>query len=146
MGSWKHTAGLTVVWSLTRLAILWFVGPAVTHLTLADIWSINTGPGSIYFLMGLPLFGWLFFLATKGWKNAPDGLRGAAVIVPVYLVLFGIFGIWYEWRWILALYPVLIPLAAVRVRKPRTHYQMGHNGWERIEEKEADNYAVPMWE
>jgi hypothetical protein len=110
---WRHAVGLLSVWLAVYVGIHWAIGPAPLHLTLADIWQINTGPGFLYFLMGLPAFGWLFWYAGKGWRRASGVMRGAAVIVAAYLVLFGIFGIWYEWRWILSLYPVIVPLVGL---------------------------------
>jgi hypothetical protein len=121
-----HFSGVFAVWGLTYAAVLWIAGPVAKHLTLAEIWHTNSaGPAVLLFVFGILLFGWLFWLAWKGWKFAPPVLRGAAVIIPAYVVLFAVFGVWYEWRWILALYPVLVTLAAVGMeRRPKFVYGM----------------------
>lgn len=115
--NWRHTAGLILVWGVTYGGMRLIIGAVPSQMTLADIWGINSGPQLVFFAMGLPLFGWIFWYAWKGWQRASGVMKGAAVIVPAYLVLFGIFGLWYEWRWILSLYPVLVVLGGSGVKE-----------------------------
>lgn len=112
--NWRHAVGLFFICLVVYAGIRLIIGPVPQHLSLVNIWQINTGPGFLYFLMGLPAFGWLFWYAGKGWRRSSGVIRSAAAIIPVYILLFGVFGIWYEWRWILSLYPVLVPLAGIR--------------------------------
>ena len=110
---WRHVIGLLVVWAAVYGGLRLYFGPVPVDLSLAEIWAINTGRGLLPFLLGLPLFGWLFWYAGKGWKVAPEPLRWAALVIPLYLALVAVFGVWYEWRLILPLFPLLIPLAGL---------------------------------
>lgn len=110
-GDWRHTAGLWLVWALTYGCIRLLVGPVPTQLTLGYIWEINTGIGFGRFLLGLPFVVWLFWYAWKGWRVAPAGLKRAAYVIPPYLFMVGIFGIWHEWRLVLTVWPLVVPLA-----------------------------------
>lgn len=109
--SWKHTALLFIAWAVTYGVIRLAIGPVPSHVTLAEIHAKNLGYGMFRFVLGLFFVAWLFWYAFKGWKAAPPPLRRAAYIVPVYLALVAVFGVWYEWRLMLTIYPVLIPLA-----------------------------------
>ena len=110
---WKHAAGLGAVWLATYGGIRLGIGPVPLHVTLGEIWAINTGRGLLPFLIGLPLFGWLFWYAARGWRYAPDRLKRAALVIPLYLAAVAVFGVWHEWRLLLPVLPVLVLLIGI---------------------------------
>jgi hypothetical protein len=110
---WKHAAGLFLVWAVTYGGIRLLIGPVPVHVTLAEILEKNLGSGFWRFVLGLPLIAWLFWYAAKGWRAAPQPLQRAAYVIPFYLLSVAVFGVWHEWRLMLTLYPLLIPLAGV---------------------------------
>jgi hypothetical protein len=61
---------------------------------------------------------WLF--AVLGFRFAPRLVRQAALIVPLYLVVIAIWGVWNEVRLLMPLYPVLIPLGMSFIWRPST--------------------------
>lgn len=57
------------------------------------------------------LFGVCWLFAVLGWSRAPSFIRRAAIIIPFYLATIAVFGIWWEVRLVMPLYPILFALA-----------------------------------
>ena len=69
-------------------------------------------------VLQVALFGAAFvFLAVIGWRAAPLLLRRAAWIVPVYLVLIGLFGVWRQVRLLVPLAPIAVGLALAGITR-----------------------------
>lgn len=110
---WR-SVGMGGVWLITYLGVRLVIGPVPSLVSLADILRINL---SLYWLvlfgLGLVFVGWLFVLAWQGWKESKGELRRAAYALPVYFAMIVVFGVWAEWRLIISVYPLLIPLAGL---------------------------------
>lgn len=105
-----------VVLSTAIFAALRLVrGSADPADALADVVRRNLERNNlIAAAMGIPLLlgvGWVY--AALGWRSAPCFLRGAARVVPLYLIAFAIWGWWREVRILTSLYPILVPLVLV---------------------------------
>lgn len=60
-------------------------------------------------LINLSLFlGGFWLLLSPGYKQAPDFVRITWRVVPFYLLMYLIFGLWYEVRLLTLLYPILV--------------------------------------
>ncbi|MGH9139837.1 MAG: hypothetical protein ACRD2I_01700 [Vicinamibacterales bacterium] len=84
------------------------------HVTLADVWAINTGrEGFLAAVVNVALFlggaGWILVLV--GYGQAPQFVRRAMRFAPIYVAAVAIGGVWYEVRLLMLLYPVLVPCA-----------------------------------
>ncbi|MCG3206441.1 MAG: hypothetical protein FOGNACKC_00039 [Anaerolineae bacterium] len=51
---------------------------------------------------------WLF--ALLGLPKAPEFVKRSTRIIPIYLIFIAIWGVWFEVRLLMPLYPILIPL------------------------------------
>jgi hypothetical protein len=78
--------------------------------TIQHLWERNTTPWALMLsTIHWSLFlgaGWLICL--RGWRHSDTFLRNQLMIVPLYLVPVVIFGVWYEVRLLMPLYPILI--------------------------------------
>ena len=62
---------------------------------------------------------WLF--AALGWRHAPSFVRRTALVIPAYLITVAVWGIWWEVRLLMPLYPVLFALALSYLYQPRAN-------------------------
>lgn len=103
---------------LTLVGVLWIQGYAPplhtpASLLLMNISWRNLGRTLINGVLFLGVF-WVF--VVKGYARSPKDVRRSAWVVPLYLLLIGIWGLWHEVRLLMPLYPILIPLALAFLR------------------------------
>ena len=109
--NWRHTAMQTAVWAITYAAIRLWIGPVPLHVTIADIAARNfTWWGLVLFGLNITLFGWIAVTAWRGYRSAPEPLRRAAWVIPPYLLAIAIFGVWWQMRLLITIFPVLFAL------------------------------------
>jgi hypothetical protein len=109
--------GLSV---LTLVALRLSLGPAPESITLDAVRAINLRPdGLAAATTNVALFagvtGWA--LAAAGWQYAPPFVRQHEWIVVLYLPIVAVFGVWYEVRLLMPLYPLLIPAIVAAVQQ-----------------------------
>jgi hypothetical protein len=99
-------------WLLIFAGLRYVMGAAPHAFTIKTLWAQNIKPISLFRTVvsnGLFLgFFWLF--AALGFRHAPRFIQNAAFIVPIHFVLVVIYGVWYETRLLMSLYPILIGL------------------------------------
>jgi len=102
-----------VLWLAVFVGLRWIRGVADHLVTVSEIWAINTTPKYLArALVNHALFGGAFgVLAILGFRHAPRHVRRSAYVVPLYLAAVAVFGMWFEVRLLMPLYPILIPLA-----------------------------------
>lgn len=111
--------GLLVAVALLAVSLGVFVGlraalgDAPREKTLAQILQHNLQPSSLamtllYTALFLGPF-WLF--ALRGWSSAPVAIRRLFLVVPLYATAILIWGVWYEVRLWMPLYPIFLALA-----------------------------------
>jgi hypothetical protein len=134
---WFAAAGSAVAYprgTMTKIAVAalacsvaifgglrWWLGIA-PQISIADVWAINTGrEGLLAALVNGSLFlgatGWI--LAAAGYRGAPVFVRRALRFAPIYLAAVAVFGVWYEVRLLMPLYPVLVPCVLSAIVQPR---------------------------
>jgi hypothetical protein len=105
---------------LTIAALRLLLGPAPESITLDAVRDINLSPeGLKAATTNVALFagvtGWV--LAAAGWRHAPPFVRQQAPIAWLYLPIVAVFGVWYEVRLLMPLYPLLIPAIVAAVQR-----------------------------
>jgi hypothetical protein len=82
-------------------------------LTVRHIWQTNTRPEQLELTAKhLALFfGPLWIFAALGYRRAPLFLRRSALVFIPYGALVLLYGLWWEVRLLMPMYPVLMPLA-----------------------------------
>lgn len=114
----RRDGQIALAYVLLSVAIFWALrvarGDAGPVDQLVDVLWRNlelehTRQGALAVLLFLGA-GWAF--AALGYASAPPFLRGAARIVPLYLLVFFVWGWWREARILTTLYPFLLPLIA----------------------------------
>jgi hypothetical protein len=88
-------------------------------LGLDELWALNLRFWRVAVRQNALFLGFVWILAAAGWRKAAPDLRRSALIVPFYLVSVAVFGIWYEVRLLMSLYPILLGLALFALFPPR---------------------------
>jgi hypothetical protein len=101
-----------LTWLVIFAGLRWVQSAAPSLRTLGELLAKNTQPVNlartlVNWALILGPF-WLF--AALGWRKAPDFLKQVSWITPLYLATIAVWGVWYEVRLLLPLYPILIPL------------------------------------
>ncbi len=121
--AWRRQRSLVPALVVGVLGVVSFVGLRVwlgdaIALTVPEIWAMNTDTEAILAsltnaLLVAGITGWA--LAIVGWRHAPAFVRQQWWLPVLYLPLIGVFGVWYEVRLLMPLYPWLLPaiIAAV---------------------------------
>jgi hypothetical protein len=113
--SWKLLVSFAIyicIWFATFMGLRYSLGPAPHILTLAEIvvWNLQA-PHPMEAIVHVGLFlGFFWIFALLGFRNAPAFCRRAVLVVPLYLVTVLVWGVWYEVRLLMPLYPIVIPL------------------------------------
>jgi hypothetical protein len=55
-------------------------------------------------------FAGFWILIIYGYSKAPDFIKTVAWGIPIYLIAYFVFMLWYETRILMSLYPALVPL------------------------------------
>lgn len=113
------TAIYGAVWSAVYLSIRYVGGDADRYWTIPLVLRTNLSqPGLTAFNVTV-LLGAFWIFAALGWSQAPRFVRRTALIVPAYLITIAVWGIWWEVRLLMPLYPVLFALALSFLYQPR---------------------------
>lgn len=108
---WQLTAALLIVWILTYGSIRLYYGYALPESTLLEILEQNLSRGNFFHtLLGLLLFGWIPIFVARAYRSAPLFLKKAILAAPPYLAAIAVFGIWSEFRLLLPLVVLAMPL------------------------------------
>jgi hypothetical protein len=110
-----------VVWLAVYLGLRFVLGRAPFVEPPSTIVARNLAPHNLAraALHAALFFGALWVFVALGWRRAPGPVRRAARSVPVYLAAVAVWGVWYEARLLMPLYPLLVPVALAYVFEPR---------------------------
>jgi len=116
-GAFAWCAAALAAWAIVFFGLRWVLGGAAPYSSVAELWRSNTEPLHLLrAVVQVGLFGGaLWFLAPAGVRYAPEFVRRSALVVPLYLIGVLLFGMWYEVRLLIPLYPVVLPLALFAV-------------------------------
>jgi hypothetical protein len=100
------------IWAAGFVGLRVILGGAAPVETVASLWVQNTTTRQVYTVVNVTLmFGVFWILAAAGWRHAPEFVRRSARIAPLYLLTVLIWGLWFEARLLMVLYPIVVPLA-----------------------------------
>ncbi len=107
--------GYFTLWAAVFFGLRAWLGMAEPHEPLTATLAMNLRPRSVTFavVQTVLLFGVLWPLAAVGFSSAPRFLRRMTLLLPLYIVPVLIWGRWIEVRLLLAMFPVVAPLAAI---------------------------------
>jgi hypothetical protein len=105
-------AGLLIAWAGVFGGLRYGLGHSSLVSRIPGIFERNLLPANLMLTaVHASLFlGGLWIFAVAGIRHAPPFIRRVAPIVPIYLLFVAVWGVWYEVRVLMSLYPVLVPL------------------------------------
>lgn len=101
-----------VIWLAVFVGLRLMFGQAPQTETLAETLQTNLKPQSLSLTLELVILflGAYWIFAGEGWKHSPTFLKRSVWVIPVYMIFYLVFGIWYEVRLLTTMYVVWIPL------------------------------------
>ena len=117
--AWGWTVLYAAIWA-TCYGIVRFVGgEADRYWTLERVWRTNMSQPQLAVVNATLLLGVFWLFAALGWRHAPLFVRRTAFVIPAYLLTIALWGIWWEVRLLMPLYPMLFALALSYLYDPR---------------------------
>lgn len=110
--NFSKVAGLFILWAIIYLGIRHKQGGSAEGMDLIKLWFNNVAWGNLLkaaIQVGLFL-GAFWFCIIKGIRQSPIFIYRASLIIPFYIAVILIFGVWLEVRMLMPLYPILLPL------------------------------------
>ena len=103
---------LFLLWVVIFLGLRYFRGNAPNTVTMKELLTRNMTEDSLFnmFVNGSLFFGSFWVFICLGFRYAPILIKRIALIVPLYLIIVIVWGVWYEVRLLIPLYPVFVPL------------------------------------
>jgi len=100
------------IWAAVYFLLRALLGDAEHVHTLEWLWHVNTQRNTlIHAAVNVSLFmGAFWIFAILGVKKSPQFIRRAALVTLVYIPAVMLYGVWYEVRLLMPLYPLIIPL------------------------------------
>jgi hypothetical protein len=108
---WATTLTYAAIWLTVFAALRLYAGDASRYWTLAKVFSSNLSQLWPAVFNVAVLFGVIGWCAAAGFRDAPPFVRRVATVIPAYLAIVAVWGIWREVRLLLPLMPLLLPLA-----------------------------------
>lgn len=109
--AWARTIAYGSIWAAIFLGIRAVSGEGERYWSIERIFRTNMAQPGLAAANLTMLFGVCWLFAVLGWSRAPSFIRRAAIIMPFYLATIAVFGIWWEVRLVMPLYPILFALA-----------------------------------
>ena len=109
--AWIKTAIYGAIWAAIFLGVRYMSGEGARYWSAALIFRTNLAQPQLAVANLAMLLGVFWILAPLGWRHAPPIVRKATLIVPAYLVTIAVWGIWWEVRLLMPLYPIIFALA-----------------------------------
>ncbi|MCK4798086.1 MAG: hypothetical protein KAT05_11935 [Spirochaetes bacterium] len=103
---------LIITWIFIYFSLRYLQGFTEHIHTIKDIWIKNTTKKHLTrAIINNSLFlGIIWIYIILGFKKAPNFIKNTSFILPIYFLLILIYGIWYEVRLLMPLYPIFISL------------------------------------
>lgn len=107
----KSGLGYLCVWLVIFFGIRYLAGDAERYWSLERVFRTNLSQPSLAAFNIAVLLGIFWVFAALGFTRAPAFVRRSALVIPAYLGVVALWGIWWEVRLLMPLYPLLLPLA-----------------------------------
>lgn len=118
--AWQRTAVYAGIWGLCYGIVRLVGGEADRYWTLERVWRTNMSQPQLALVNATLLLGVFWLLAALGWRHASGFVKRTALVIPAYLLTIALWGIWWEVRLLLPLYPMLFALALSYLYAPRS--------------------------
>jgi hypothetical protein len=117
--AWIRTAAYGAIWAAIFLGVRAVGGDAERYWTMDLVFRTNMAQPQLALANLTMLLGVFPLLAMLGWSRAPAFVRRSALIIPPYVVTVAVWGIWWEVRLLMPIYPILFALALSYLYEPR---------------------------
>jgi hypothetical protein len=105
------TSAYAAIWLTAFVGLRVYAGDGGRYWTIDKIFMSNlTQPWDALFNVAA-LLGVFWWFAALGFRQAPPFTRRVAIVIPAYVVVVGVWGIWREVRLLLPVVPLVLPLA-----------------------------------
>ena len=104
--------GLCAIWAVGFFGLRELRGPAAGVEPVHDLFARNITRANLLlaFRNGGMFLGGFWVFAALGLRCAPAFIRRSVLLIPLYVAAISVWGVWYEVRLLMPLYPLLIPL------------------------------------
>ncbi len=109
--AWIRTFAYGAIWAAVFAGVRLASGEGDRYWSIDLILRTNLSQPRLALANITMLLGAFWLFAVMGWSRAPGLVRRSALIIPAYLVTIAIWGIWWEVRLLMPLYPMLFALA-----------------------------------
>ena len=120
----KAVAGYFAIWLVIFLGLRFLGGNADRYWTPELVFRTNMSQLWLAAFNITVLLGAFWIFALLGLPRAPAFVRRSALVIPAYLAVVAIWGIWWEVRLLMPIYPLLLPLALSYLFEPRREPQL----------------------
>jgi hypothetical protein len=103
---------LFLIWAIVFWGLRYVLGVAPHIQTIESVLAHNTTKDSLLrtLLNGSLFLGAWWIFALLGFRHAPQFIKRMIFIIPLYLITVLVWGVWYEVRLLMPLYPIIVPL------------------------------------
>jgi hypothetical protein len=115
---WIATLAYAGIWLTVFIGVRLYAGDSGRYWTIAKVFSSNLSQLWLTAFNVAALLGVFWWFAAAGFRRAPLFAQRVAVVIPVYLAVIAVWGIWWEVRLLLPLMPLLLPLALAFLFEP----------------------------
>jgi len=100
------------VWGIIFGGLRYSLGSTAPAHTVRELWIFNTKLGALVKagINNILFLGFFWIFAILGFRYAPVFIRRVTFILPFYLFVILIYGVWFEVRLLMPLYPILVSL------------------------------------
>lgn len=115
----KSVAGYFAIWLVIFVGLRFLGGDAERYWTIDLVFRTNVSQLWLAAFNITLLLGAFWVFALFGLSRAPAFVRRSALVIPAYLAAVAIWGIWWEVRLLMPLFPLVLPLALSYLFEPR---------------------------
>ena len=120
----RYVAGYFAIWLAIFAGLRYLGGDAERYWTIDLVLRTNVSQLWLAAFNITLLLGVFWVFALLGLPRAPVFVRRSALIIPAYLAAVAIWGIWWEVRLLMPLYPLVLPLALSYLFEPNRDAQL----------------------
>ena len=105
------TLAYAAIWLAVFIAVRLYAGDAGRYWTVDKVFRSNLSQLRLTVFNVAALLGVFWWFAAAGFRRAPPFVQRVASVIPAYVAVVAVWGIWWEVRLLLPLMPLLLPLA-----------------------------------
>jgi len=105
------TVVYAAVWLAVFIGVRLYAGDGGRYWTVDKVFSSNLSQPWLAVFNVAALLGVFWWFAAAGFRRAPPLVQRVARVIPAYVAVIAVWGIWWEVRLLLPLMPLVLPLA-----------------------------------